>query len=111
MKSLVIISLFFLASCQLSLDPGATVDNCDEICTVYHIARLEVMKYYDINFSNFPREAEYRKHVKGRNSQFRIQSYFKTIDDKKDTSRHRFSCTVKYDPKIIGYKIEKLQID
>lgn len=104
MRNILLFSVLLFSSCNDLFDWGATTSNCDEICTLYQVVRTEVMKSYGLNYSNFPLESEYRKHVKGENSRFKIDSYFRIINKDNDTLKHTFTCKVFYDKSIIGYK-------
>ena len=112
MKKYQFIIILFTTSCSDSKwngEWGATVGDCDEICTIYYSAQQEVMKYDELNEFEFPSEEEQRIHVKPSENGHSIESWFRIIKDT-DTSINEFSCEVLYDEATIRYVVKNLKI-
>ncbi|MAY83562.1 MAG: hypothetical protein CMP59_05445 [Flavobacteriales bacterium] len=92
-------------------DWGATVGDCDEICTVYYTAQRELMKEREISDRNFPDQEIRRNHVEEIENGHKIKSWFDMVDEKGDTTRKDFSCEIYYDPEVIGYVVKNLKLE
>lgn len=88
---------------------GATVGDCDEICTVYYSAQQEIFKNKELFDRNFPNITERRKHVSKTEKGHRIESWYRVIDGI-DTSKNEFSCEVVYDSEKVEYIVKNLRI-
>lgn len=88
---------------------GATVGDCDEICTIYYTAQQELMKDRKLYDKDFPNKEQRRKHVTKTENGHEIKSWFRIIN-KTDTMINQFSCEVVYDKEKIGYVIKNLKI-
>jgi len=109
-----IISLFFIASCSDSKwngEWGATVGDCDEICTIYHSAQKELMKEFNLYDKDFPNKEERRKHIVLIDNGHKINSWFRVVTDNNDTTINEFSCKVYYDEVKIKYVVTDLKYD
>lgn len=107
-----LIVFIFITSCSYREgDYGATVGDCDEICTVYYVAQRKLMEDYEIYDRDFPNKKIRRTHVKRFSSGHKIESWFCLINEQNDTSYVRFSCNVKLDAENeLGYRVEELEI-
>ena len=107
----LIIFLFVISCSYQDGDYGATVGDCDEICTVYYVAQRKLMEDYEIYDRNFPNKEVRRTHVIRSLSGHKIKSWFYLINEKNDTSYVSFSCNVKLDTENeLGYTVEDLEI-
>jgi hypothetical protein len=88
---------------------GATVGNCDEICTIYYSAQQEIMKNIELSDIDFPNKTERRKHLSKTEKGHRIESWYSVIDGN-DTLKNEFFCEVIYDREKIGYLVKNLWI-
>ncbi len=102
-----------LTSCNYSEgDWGATVGNCDEICTVYYTAQSKLMKNRKLYAGDFPDTEMRRKHVKVYKNGHKIVSWFKSINEQGDTLKTNFSCEVYLSRNVdVGYYVENLKIE
>lgn len=101
----------FSMSCGYSDgDWGATVSDCDEICTVYYTAQRELKKEKELFDRNFPNKELRRKHVKQIKKGYRIESWFHDVNQNHDTIKYKFSCEVYYETEKINYVVKNLII-
>ena len=111
-KILIILSITVMLSCKDSKwngEWGATIGDCDEICTIYHCVQKELMKNQKLFDKNFPDKSERRKHVTKIENGHKIESWFNQIQNS-DTIRNEFSCKVYFDKVKIRYVIVDLKI-
>lgn len=111
-KYFFILLSVFLVSCSDSNwngEWGATVGDCDEVCTVYYSVQKELMSKEDLLDLNFPSKIERRKHVLRTEKGHKVDSWFKKVDGT-DTIKREFSCKVVFDTQKIKYVIEDLEI-
>lgn len=108
----VLLFLIILTSCGYNDgDWGTTVGDCDEICTIYYTAQLELIKDREIYDRDFPDRKIRRKHVKEIENGHRIESWFVAVNEEGDTAKIEFSCEVYYNSEIIGYAVKNLKTE
>ena len=106
---LLVISTISCTDSKWNGEWGATVGDCDEICTIYYSAQQEIMKNKELYDRDFPNKTERRKHVSKTEKGHRIESWYRVIDGI-DTSKNDFSCELIYDSEKIGYLVKNLRI-
>lgn len=106
---LLIISIVSCSDSEWNGEWGATVGDCDEICTIYYTAQKELMKDRKLYDKDFPNKEERKKHVAKIENGHEIKSWYRIINNT-DTTINRFSCSVIYDNEKIGYVVKNLKI-
>ncbi|MCF8295922.1 MAG: hypothetical protein K9J13_00135 [Saprospiraceae bacterium] len=61
--SFLLISIVITSCVNREGDWGATIGDCDEICTVYYAAQIELMKDKELYDRDFTNKQLRRKHV------------------------------------------------
>ncbi len=111
LKLSLMILIFSLPSCDNNEGEwGATVGNCDEVCTVYYTAQRKLRKDYSTRHLIFPDKKERRDHVIKTNSGHRIKSWFNFIDNDQNLVKNKFSCEVYYSSSEINYVVKNLKV-
>jgi hypothetical protein len=101
----------FLSCGHQEGDYGATVGDCDQICTVYHVAQLKLAEDYEIYDRDFPDKEVRRMHVKKTVGGHRIESWFRLVGKGKDTTNYNFSCEVIEDMvSLFGYGVINMNV-
>lgn len=106
-------SFLILCSSCLNLDDyGATVGDCDELCTVYNVCKSEMKEKFGLRNSDFPDRKTRLTHVEEvgeGGEEYRVRSWYHEINELGDTTIVDFDCLVKYDIQSMRYDVDQLK--